>query len=99
MAVRDAHPETPFPDLQFEEFKNDPLAVIRRVYGYLVDLRAIRGYRNGSLQRLQGRAHQPDAGRRLRIWRRRNPCQLVARNRSREVQPCASTRPRQATAN
>lgn len=35
MAYRDAHPETPFLDLHYEEFKREPLAVIRRVYAYL----------------------------------------------------------------
>lgn len=35
MAFRDAHPETPFLDLQYQEFKKDPLAVIRCVYGFL----------------------------------------------------------------
>jgi hypothetical protein len=37
MAYRDAHPETPFHDLHYQDFRPDPIGAVRRVYEFLGD--------------------------------------------------------------
>lgn len=58
MAYRDAHPQAPFHDLHYHDFKADPIGEIRRIYAFLGD-ELSPGLERKMLSKLAERPEQP----------------------------------------